>query len=378
MKPKVTSASGSASAPFMTAETTGGCSRRAFVGGLIAAPLALADPAFAGVRTDTLISDLPRDGAPGIAVGVVRKGRTLVAGGAGITGAANRVPDANTIFEIGSLTKIFTASLIFQLQEEGLLGIEAPIGAYVPDLPVDWRTTPLSQLLSHTSGLPEYLDQDNFISVMPQELTPRQIVALAASRPRRFAAGGRHEYNNTGFVLLGMAAEAVTRSNYWDLLQRRFFRPAGMASTGPRGRIECGRRCASGNFWSDDRYDRNPPRSAAGSTWSAGGLLSTAADIDRWSIALDHGKILGAAVRQKMWRPAYLANGEPAGWGYGWEVETTGGRTIVSHGGGTAGFSCWYRRDLAEPLSTIVLTNQNGKADPKAMTEALLGSIGSP
>lgn len=241
-----------------------------------------------------------------------------------------------------------------------------------------WRTITLSQLLSHTSGLPEYLDQDNFIAVMPQELRPRQIVALGARRPRRFSPGERHEYNSTGFILLGMAAEAVKRRNYWDLLERRFFRPAGMASTGPRGRIDCSGRCASGNFWSDGRYDHNPPRSAAGSTWSAGGLPSTAADIDRWSIALDHGKILSDAVRQKMWRQAFLASGEPAGWGYGWEVETASGRTVVSHGDGTAGFSCWYRRDLAEPLSAIVLTNQNGRADPKAMIEALLGAIGSP
>jgi hypothetical protein len=76
-----------------------------------------------------------------------------------------------------------------------------------------------------------------------------------------------------------------------------------------------------------------------------------------------------------MWRRASLSNGQPAGWGFGWEVDEVNGRTIVSHGGGTAGFSCWYRRDLDEPLSTIVLTNQNGRADPKVMTDALLKAI---
>ncbi|MBQ1500771.1 MAG: beta-lactamase family protein [Sphingomonas sp.] len=172
-----------------------------------------------------------------------------------------------------------------------------------------------------------------------------------------------------------MAAEAVTGTDYWDLLERRFFRPAGMRSTGPRNRLKPGARMASGHFWNDDRFDDNPPASAPGSTWAAGGLLSTAADMARWSIALDHGRILGSAARRAMWQPALLADGRPAGWGYGWQVETAGGRTIVSHGGGTAGFSCRYRRDLSEPLSTILLTNQNGRADPKTMTDALLAAI---
>jgi CubicO group peptidase (beta-lactamase class C family) len=109
----------------------------------------------------------------------------------------------------------------------------------------------------------------------------------------------------------------------------------------------------------------------------AGGLLSTAADLCRWSTALDQGKILNAQVRRRMWTPAKLRDGGPAGWGYGWQVETRNGRTIVAHGGGTAGFSCWYRRDTTALLSTIVLTNQNGRADPKTMTDALLLSLGA-
>lgn len=348
------------------------CSRRVFLAGLAATPFMVPYPVLAARRAETIISQIPLDGAPGIAAGAVRNGRIVAAGGAGTTGDGRSIPDAQTIFEIGSLTKTFTASLIFQLQEEGLLRIDAPIETYVSDIPPAWRRIRLSQLLSHTSGLPEYLNGDNFRVLMPQELEPRQILALVADRPNRFAPGERHEYNNTGFILLGMAAEAVTNCKYWDLLQRRFFKPAGMSSTGPRDRIKCRNRCASGHFWSEGRYDNDPPRSAAGSTWAAGGLLSTVADINLWSLALDQRRILSSSVRQKMWRQATLSNGQPAGWGFGWEVEEAEGKTIVSHGGGTAGFSCWYRRDLYEPLSTIVLTNQNGRADPKAMTDAML------
>lgn len=331
---------------------------------------------FASDEALGLASHLSLDGAPAMAWGAVSNGRTLSAGGKGIASVAGGfAPDTNTVFEIGSLTKTFTASLIFQLQEEGRLRIDAPVGIYVKDLPDRWRSLTLSQFLSHTSGLPEYLNETNFRTLLPRDLNPRDIVAMAADLPLRFDAGERHEYNNLGFILLGMTAEAVTGTGYWDELQRRFFVPAGMTSTGPRNRLSHAKRYASGHFWDGSRYDDDPPRSAPGSTWSAGGLLSTSADMNRWSLALDGGKILSLDIRRRMWTQARLANGAPAGWGYGWQIETIEGRTVVSHGGGTAGFSCWYRRDVSRPLSTIVLTNQNGRADPKTMTNTLLKAL---
>lgn len=351
-------------------------SRRRFIGVLAMAPMFCARAGLASPGARDIASRLSLDGAPGIAWGVVCGGKALSAGGKGIANVAEKIaPDADTVFEIGSLTKTFTASLIFQLQEEGRLRIDAPVSAYVKDLPDRWRSLTLSQFLSHTSGLPEYLNETNFRTLMPQDLGPRAIVAMAADLPLRFDVGERHEYNNLGFILLGMAAEAATGKSYWDELQRRFFTPAGMTSTGPRNRLSPAKAYASGHFWDGSRYDDDPPRSAPGATWSAGGLLSTAADMNRWSQALDSGKILSMDVRRRMWTQARLANGNPAGWGYGWQVETADGRTVVSHGGGTAGFSCWYRRDVSRALSTIVLTNQNGRADPKTMTDALLNFV---
>lgn len=352
-------------------------SRRHVLVALTTAPLVTAMPALATGKEHDLIFRLSLDGSPGLAAGVVRHGHVVAAGGKGLAfDSSYKAPDENTVFEIGSLTKTFTASLIFQLQEEGRLHIEAALGDFLADLPAAWRALPLSMLLSHTSGLPEYLNAGNFRMLMPQALQPTQIVSLVADQALRSVPGTKHEYCNTGFILLGMVAEAVTRSSYWDELHRRFFIPADMRSTGPRDRLRHLSRLASGRFWSGDAWDEHPPVSAPGSTWAAGGLLSTASDMNRWSIALDRGQILSSEVRRNMWKPATLANGTPAGWGYGWLVEAEGARTIVSHGGGTAGFSCWYRRDVSAELSTIVLTNQNGRADPKTMTDALLASMG--
>ena len=205
---------------------------------------------------------------------------------------------------------------------------------------------------------------------MTRNLTPREIVAMVSDPALRFPPGEKFEYSNTGFILLGMVIEAVTRGDYWDELDRRLLRPAGMMSTGPRQRLKNNASLAAGHFWNGSDFEQTAPVSSR-AVWSAGGLYSTAADINRWSVALDQGHILTADERNAMWTSAPLANGQPSGWGYGWEVKRESGRTVVSHGGGTEGFSCWYRRDLSRDLSIIVLTNQNGKADPRLMVEDL-------
>lgn len=317
------------------------------------------------------------NGAPGLALGVVRAGRLLAMGGAGRRGPVDpAVPGGDTVFEIGSLTKTFTASLIFELEAEGRLETSAPVGRYLPDLPEAWRPIRLDRLLSHTSGLPEYLDASNFRELMPCDLSPADLIDIAAAKPMAFEPGANHAYNNTGFVLLGMVAERVEGRSYWDQLEDRFLRPTGMVRTGPRGRGPIDADQATGSFWDGSVWDRDPPVSAAGSTFSAGGLQSTARDLCRWAQALDRGHVLTSRTRERMWRPATLSDGSLAGWGFGWVVEDHLGGRVVAHGGGTAGFSCWLRRDLAMDLTTVVLTNQNGRADPLEMTNQLVSSLG--
>lgn len=352
--------------------------RRSFVG--LAASLALLSKtgrAATDFRSGGLIDAVDLDGAPGLSLAVVSSGRIVEIEGKGQKGLDDpSVPSGDTLFEIGSLTKTFTASLIFELESERQLDADAPVGAYLKDLPQSWRNVTLSMLLSHTSGLPEYLDASNFLALLPQDLKPREILEIAAAKPISFAPGTRRAYNNTGFVLLGMVAEAVAGTPYWDQLDSRFFKPSDMRRTGPRDRLSNVTDVAKGHFWEETNWKKHLPVSAPGATFSAGGLMSTARDLARWSVALDSGKLLGGHARARMWRAAHLKDGTPAGWGFGWVVDQGGGHSVVSHGGGTAGFSCWFRRDLTAQLTTIVLTNQNGRTDPMKMTEQLLAQLG--
>lgn len=323
--------------------------------------------------TSQALNAVHLDGAPGMTLGAVHRGRLIALGGAGRRGPTDpAVPGGDTVFEIGSLTKTFTASLIFELEAENRLETSTPIGHYLPDLPKEWQPATLNHLLSHTSGLPEYLDASNFRKLMPRDLAPRVMVDIAAAKPMMFEPGTAHTYNNTGYVLLGMVAEHVDGRSYWKQLADRFFRPTGMLRTGPRGRSPTDPDQAMGSFWDGTGWDTDPPVSAPGSTFSAGGLRSTAHDLCRWAQSIDRGSPFSAHTRDRMWRAATLKNGSPAGWGYGWKVEDDPNGNVVAHGGGTAGFSCWLRRDLTKELTTVVLTNQNGRSDPFKMTEELV------
>lgn len=129
--------------------------RRSFVG--LAASLALfpqAIRAATGFRSGGLIDTVDLNGAPGLSLAVVSAGKTIEIGGKGQKGFDHpSVPGADTLFEIGSLTKTFTASLIFELEAERQLDVDAPVGAYLPNLPRPWRNVTLSMLLSHICRL---------------------------------------------------------------------------------------------------------------------------------------------------------------------------------------------------------------------------------
>lgn len=349
-------------------------SRREALGGMCAMSLAGTAPTRAAERPRCPLP-IELDGSPGVAAGLVNQGKVIAMEAHGVRDiAAGGQVDENLVFEIGSLTKTFTAALIFMLEEQGRLSSQSPVGRYVANIPAAWRDVRLVHLLSHTSGLPEYLDQHNFRSLISRDVAPRDIISIAVDRPNSFAPGERFSYNNLGYILLGMVVEAVSGQNYWKHLRDKLLLPVGMHATGPAGSTGHDFDVASGHFWEGDAYDRDPPRTAPGSTWSAGGLVSTAADLCRWAIALDRGEILSSAVCAKMWSPARLNNGELSGWGHGWAIDNAADGAIVSHGGGTAGFSCWFRRDLSGPSTVIVLTNQNGRADPKLMADRLAAS----
>jgi CubicO group peptidase (beta-lactamase class C family) len=271
--------------------------------------------------------------------------------------------DANTTttkFRIASLTKQFTGSCILLLQERGLLSVHDPISKHVLDLPAAWQPITLHQLLTHTSGIPNFTEKPQAEGNLNRiGVTPRQTISIVTSDPLDFAPGTKLHYSNTGYILLGMVIEKVSGMSYADFLQKNIFAPLGMASSGydttakiiPQ-RASGYERDEKGQITNADFIDMNGP-------FAAGGIYSTVEDMYRWNEALTTpGRLLSADSLRQMFAiyPETTAYGSQ-NYGYGVVLTHRFGKLLYYHGGGVNGFESSIQRYPADGLCIVILAN---------------------
>jgi D-alanyl-D-alanine carboxypeptidase len=213
---------------------------------------------------------------PGGLVAVASRGRIIHLKAYGMANVEHSVPVAeHTVFEIGSISKQFAAAAAMLLVQEGKLGLDDPIHRYLPDLPSEWLGVTVRQLLTHTSGIPDY-EEIRTYDVYSHRLTPEEVIQAAHSRPMDFAPGTGWYYSNTGYFLLSMILERVESRPLGRLLESRIFGPLGMTQTGMTNPEAIVPHRASG-YWVNkvgELINRNPTETS--STLGAGGILSTA------------------------------------------------------------------------------------------------------
>jgi CubicO group peptidase (beta-lactamase class C family) len=291
---------------------------------------------------------------PGLALTIVKGGKSTKTATYGFANLELRVPvTPDTVFEIGSVTKQFTAGLILMLAQDGKLSVDDKIGRYLSQIPEAWRDITVRHLLTHTSGIKSYTGLDGF--ELRRHLTQAQFIAAIGKQPLEFQPGQAWKYSNTGFNLLGFIVESVSSSNYWDFLSERILRPLGMTSTTNRLPALIIPHRASGyeqtnHILINRDYDLTD-------VFSAGALVSTVGDLAKWNRALDRDDLLNPASKLAMWRPAVLNDGTATQYGFGWRIEMFEGRKNIGHGGSTSGFSATIQRFPDDQLAIIILTN---------------------
>ena len=303
---------------------------------------------------DFLRAQMQEHRIPGLALTVIQNGKSVKTAGYGIANLELNVPvTPETVFEIGSVTKQFTAAGILLLAQEGKLSVEDRISKYLKGTPEAWSNITIRHLLSHTSGLKSYTGLSGF--ELTRHLTQAQFIQEMGKQPMEFQPGDSWKYCNTGFNLLGFIIENVSGTNYWAFLRARIFQPLGMSATTDRrpGVIIPNR--ASGyeqtNHMHINRdYDLTD-------VFSAGAIVSTVGDLAKWNAALDGESVLSAASKDAMWTAVKLNNGKPTKYGFGWFIETFEGHKNIGHSGSTSGFSASIQRFPDEHLAVIVLTN---------------------
>jgi CubicO group peptidase (beta-lactamase class C family) len=325
------------------------------------AALSLSVPAAAAVPTD--IERMQNDIELRVAnhefmgaVLVAKGNRLLINRGYGFADLEWNIANTpDTRFRIGSITKQFTAAAILLLQEHGKLKVEAPLKTYLPDTPPAWSDVTIFNLLTHTSGIPDFIHLADFPNFETLPLLPDQLIAKIRDKPLEFAPGSARSYSNAGYLLLGRVIEQVSGQTFAEFIQENIFNPAGMMDSGydVHATIIHGR--ASGYTRSSGGFE-NAPYIDMHIPFAAGGLYSTTGDLLRWERALFGGKILSAASLEEMTTP-FKQN-----YGFGVVVRTLDGDKIVEHSGSLEGFNTELIYGSRDNVVVVVLSNVSGPA----------------
>lgn len=319
-------------------------------------------------------AEIARRRIPGLCLGIVDRGELVSCRAYGTADLEHDVPVVpDTVFELASITKTFTAAAILLLVAEKKVGLEDPIERHLQGSPAAWRGITVRHLLSHTSGL-----KDRFEPMVDGtwflDYSTENLFRSAAKLPLEFAPGERGQYSDQGYFLLGMIVEKASGRRYGEFLADRIFKPLGMKNTTLRDQWAILKNRAGGYTLREGAIANNR-RSAQIELVSHYGIMSTVPDLARYERALDRGELLSNETLQQMWTPVRRNTGETADilgrpYGLGWFLGTHQGRRTVEHGGVTG---THFLRLPEERVAVIVLTNLDWSAGsvPNTLTRGV-------
>ena len=308
----------------------------------------------AGKRLDEYFTSIAASDFSGVLL-VVKDGQVVLSKGYGAANRRKRLPfTEKTVFDIGSITKQFTAAAVLKLEMQGRLRVTDPIGDYIAGVPPDKAAITVHHLLTHTAGFANNFGQDDYAPLRRDDF-----IKAAFASSLKFAPGEGFNYSNIGYSLLGAIIEIVANQSYERYLHDNLLAAAGMSETGYRIPQWDRDRLAVGYYpygfaWGtplDGAWDDDGPY------WNmraATGLLSTVGDLYKWHLALAGEGVLSREAKEKFFAPHVAAHR----YGYGWVfTKTKRGTTIVWHDGSNKIFNAYFRRYVDEGVVVVIATN---------------------
>lgn len=306
---------------------------------------------------DYLRAEMQAQHIPGVSIAVLKHGVVEKAQGYGYANIELNVQaTADTVYEIGSLTKQFTSALVLMLVEDKRVGLDDEISKYLIDIPETWKKITVRQLLTHTSGIKNYTDLPNFMKLTVLPAKHEDVITSVATAPLDFTPGHNWSYSNTGYYLLGMILEKASGKSYSELLSERIFKPLNMNASRVNDLHDVVTNRASGYDYTGGIY-RNAESISMTWPFSAGAIITNVVDLGKWDAALYTDKLLKQQARTTMWSPVSLTGGKSHPYGLGWMIDAVNGHRCVEHGGGIPGFTTHILRFPDDGLTVIVLTN---------------------
>ena len=321
-------------------------------------------------------AEMARTKTPGVAIAIIQKGRVVVAKGYGYANVEHNVPTTvETIFQSGSLGKQFTAAGVMLLVEQGKIGLDDPLTKYFPDAPATWRGITVRNLLTHTSGIPDYegATDTSVVIDLRRDYTEDDLQRFAYKLKLEFPAGSRWHYSNTGYVLLGIIVHKASGQFYGDFLRERVFAPLGMTTTRIISEEDIVPHRAAGYRLSAGVLKNQEWVAPKLNTTADGSLYLSINDLIAWEKGLRSGAILTAASWKMVNDPVTLTSGNRYPYGFGWFVDTVAGQQRLSHSGSWQGFTSFIARYRGDDLTIIVLTN-SAAGSPTRIAEGSAGT----
>ena len=311
--------------------------------------------------------EMRRQSIPGVAVGIVDRGKVMTRG-YGFANVELLAPVTDeTIFESGSLGKMFTATAVMLQIEDGKLALDDPIAKFFPDAPAAWRAITVRNLLNHTSGIPDYTTSSFDYR---RDYTEDELAHIAMTLTPEFPPGTRWNYSNTGYVLLGIVVHKVSGAFYGDVLAERVFKPLGMRTARIIDEAAIIPNRAAGYQHVDGRLANQDWVSPKLNTTADGSLYWSVRDLVAWDTAVARRRILRPESWAQILTPVRLASGRPYPYGMGWFLDDRNGHPLQQHGGSWQGFRTQLSRFIGDSIDVIVLAN-SAEADPARIADGI-------
>jgi D-alanyl-D-alanine carboxypeptidase len=353
------------------------------------------DSALANALQNKIQNYITQHSIPGISVTIFLPGDRVWSGAAGLSHIYNMTPmDTSHLFEMASITKMYTAAMIFQLKEQGLLSLDDTVGQYLPPMNYIPSGTTIRNMLKHRSGLYNYTNNSSIGNEWfnnPDSIWPHlQMINTFVNSPPIFSQGSSYAYSNTNFFLLGMIIEAITGNTYVNELKTRILIPHGLSEIyfPPDDSIPATKTPGWTSFTTPGVYDTDAAPilndCSTSMAYAAGAIVAKPADACKFTKLLWTGNIISDSSLNimKQCTNLTLSSSNVNGYGYGAMRYWFNGKTYYGHNGDITGFTEMTFYGTTDSIGLIISINRNSAPrGPIAVdlmsfiTQALLASI---
>ncbi|MGM5470725.1 serine hydrolase [Flavobacteriaceae bacterium LMO-SS05] len=328
-------------------------------------------------QVDTYLAQHSQPDAPGLSLLIAKDGNAIYKKAVGMADLELQVPlTTDNVFEIGSITKQFTAVSILMLEEQGKLNIEDEITKYIPDYPTQGKIITIHHLLNHTSGIKSYTDMENFMKLARTDMSPTEIIDKFKNEPMEFDPGEKFHYNNSGYILLGYIIEVVSGESYADFIQKHIFDKVGMSSSYYGSMSKLIPKRAKG--YQDRNGFVNADYLSLTLPYAAGSIMSTVDDLLKWQNAISANTLIKRSSLEKAINGSTLNTGEKINYGYGWTKGDVNGSPSVEHSGGIFGYTTNGIYLPQDNMYVIALSNCDCSNVAEVSTQIAAIALGKP